>query len=152
MQSVLVLSSARVCWEVLGFCEEWEGQEGINSFLWNGMDISDTVWILWPLCCLHCGGKETAERHQCFNCLQLVKLGLYSKGPGSLWRHNDLAERLLSLGTVSPEENWGHLRGRKSFWQALQKDLSCLSVAWLPVSHYQKPICTSQPFVTGGFL
>lgn len=64
----------------------------------------------------------------------------------------NLAERLVSLGTVSPEEKWGHLRGRKSFWQALQKESSCLSVAWLPVSPYQKLICTSQTFVTGRFL
>lgn len=109
------------------------------------MGISDTVWIWWPLCCLHC--KETAERHQCFNCLQLVKLGLIPKALGHCEGTRNLADRLVSLGTVSPEEKWG----RKSFSQALQ-DFSGLSVAWLPVSHYQKPICTSQTFVTGGFL
>lgn len=66
------------------FWGEWEGQEGINSCLWNEMDIPDIVWLLWPLHCLHCGSKETAEGHQCFNCLQLMKSGPYSKGPGSL--------------------------------------------------------------------
>lgn len=56
---------------------------------------------------------------------------------------------LVFLGTVSQEEKWGHLRGRKSYWQTLQKkESSCLPVAWLPVSHYQKLICTSQTFVS----
>lgn len=82
------------------------------------MGISDTVCILWPLRCLHCGGKETAERHQCFNCLQLMKSGPYFKGLGTLWRDKESGREtseafcLIFLGTMSQEEKWGHLRER----------------------------------------
>lgn len=77
-----------------------------------------------------------------------------SKAPGHSQRDKESSREtvkalhLVFLGTVS-QEKWGHLLGRKSYWQTLQKkESSCLPVAWLPVSPYQKLICTSQTFVS----
>lgn len=77
------------------FSRGWGGAVRRAFLPLNYMYISDTVWVLWPLHSLHCGSKETAERHRCFNCLQLIRT-VFQRPRVTLEGKRNLAETLLT--------------------------------------------------------